>query len=125
MTSLEKTVAKLLSRLGFTVKSHNEMTDIDKLNTIYSQYKFSKNIRIDFALPSSKIAIETNGDYWHGSFENELNAIQAANIVRDSQREKTLAKHGWRIIYIKEKMTDNLDKLKLFLSESIVSTMEL
>lgn len=49
------------------------------------QYKIGKNF-VDFAILSSRLVIEADGEYWH------------RNKDKDAQREKIIKSQGWRIL---------------------------
>jgi len=79
---------------------------------IYFQKNYSKIIgKPDIALPSKKIAIFIDGDFWHG---HNLNLLKRKlpktywrdkivnNFKRDKEINKELKKIGWRILRIWE-----------------------
>lgn len=97
MTSLEKKVGTALERLGFHV------ADSGPLNTCVPQCKIGK-YRIDFALVSfdRPIAIEVDGEHWHGS--GLLTARQAQQREKDRRKDKFLVDNGWGVIRLSERL---------------------
>jgi len=99
MTGPEKSLWKMLEDSGFTIKPFSKRTIIDPLNCIYSQMNF-KTMRLDFALPAAKIAIEVDGDYWHGSRQKSVTATQLKRQMGDVIKKTELANAGWGILTI-------------------------
>lgn len=101
MTSIEKLAWDILVAAGFEVKTHKEKLDSDPANTIYFQYKVErpgeKPWLIDFALPTAKIGLEVDGEYWHGAAHHKAN---------DAVRDDRLRKMGWKVLRIPDKMVD-------------------
>ena len=93
MTSLENQVADTLTRIGFYVASDGP------LNTWHPQFRIGR-YRVDFALPTTQIAIEVDGDYWHGV--GPLTAAQLKYKERDRRKHIALVKAGWAVVRIKE-----------------------
>jgi DNA mismatch endonuclease (patch repair protein) len=65
----------------------------------------------DIALPSKKIAIFINGDFWHGyrfpAWKKRIPKIYwrdkiASNIARDKRRYAMLRRRGWHILKVWE-----------------------
>jgi very-short-patch-repair endonuclease len=64
---------------------------LDGLGLDFEQeYKFGR-WSIDFALPSQRIAIEVDGDYWH-----------KRTVERDARRDGHLTAAGWRVVRLPE-----------------------
>jgi len=101
MNSLEKKTAKLLLSIGFEIKLYSQKSKLDPLNTFYAQVPFNK-MKLDFGLPHAKIAIEANGNYWHGLHTNVLNPIQLEKRINDEHKRKKLSSDGWKLISMSE-----------------------
>ncbi len=79
---------------------------------IYFQKNYSKIIgKPDIALPSKKIAIFIDGDFWHGYNLDFLKRKLPRtywkdkivnNVKRDKEINKELKKRGWRILRVWE-----------------------
>lgn len=83
----------------------------------------------DIALPSKKIAIFINGDFWHGYrfpiWKNRIPKIYwrdkiASNIARDKKRYAMLRRRGWRTMKvweheIKKRPEEAFQKIEKFL----------
>lgn len=75
---------------------------------IYFQKHYSRAPgKPDIAIPSRKIAVFINGDFWHGyRFEKWRNRIPKkywrekieSNIARDLRNYRALKKDGWRML---------------------------
>lgn len=97
---------------------------------VYFQTHYSRCVgRPDIAIPSRKIAIFIDGDFWHGrNFSKNklrlpkkywLNKIEA-NISRDKRNRARLRKEGWEIMRVWEtdlakNPTKYVDKMTAFL----------
>jgi len=82
---------------------------------------------IDLAIPSAKVAIEADGDYFHSNPaeypDGPKDAIQRKNAIRDKQKNSYMLNHGWTLIRywetdinkldFKEKLICDLKKLRL------------
>ncbi len=101
MNNLEKKTAKLLLSIGFEIKSYSQKSKLDPLNTFYTQVPFNK-MKLDFGLLRAKIAIEANGNYWHGSHTETLNHIQLEKRINDEHKRTKLSKRGWKLISMSE-----------------------
>ncbi len=103
MNSVERKAATILSSIGFEVKPFKEKQNIDPVNTIYSQIPF-KHMRLDFGLLQAKIAIEINGNYWHGLglHSTSLSCMQLQNRLNDAKKFAQLSNAGWQLISISE-----------------------
>lgn len=109
MTNLESKAILIFERLGFLVKSYKDKTIIDPVNTIYSQYPF-QNMRIDFVLPLSRLAIEIDGEYWHGTLNNRLKTHQVIAKINDNKKIALLKSQGWSILKVSSYML-NIDTI--------------
>lgn len=96
MTKPEEEVKELLEELGFTVKPYAESSSDD---CIYMQMPFS-SYHIDFAYPKKKIALEVDGDYWHGLRDQVLTATQVKTKIKDAAKQLSLVEAGWRVFHI-------------------------
>lgn len=99
MTRPEQMLCHTLESIGFLVKPYHDRTVIDPLNCIYSQMQF-KTRRLDFALPTAFIAIEVDGDYWHGSRQNSVTAIQLKRQMGDAMKKQDLFENGWKLLTV-------------------------
>lgn len=114
MSSFEIIAQAIFEELGFTVKSYKNKSIIDSINTLYCQYPFY-NMRIDFALPFSKIAIEIDGDYWHGNLLNQFKTHQIVAKMNDNKKATLLKQQGWSLLKINSYMLNvkTIDKCLL------------
>ncbi len=101
MTKPEKQVKEILESLGFASKPFKQKQKYDLANVFYEQYPV-KSLFIDFALPRSKVAIEVNGNYWHGINVGSMNYRQLQRKITDNQRTDFLQKNDWKLIHISE-----------------------
>ena len=79
-------------------------------NKIYFQRHYSKAPgKPDVAVPSRKIAVFIDGDFWHGyRFESWKHRIPkdywrgkiAKNIARDAKNRRALRKAGWKVMRV-------------------------
>ena len=85
-------------------------TILDKLNIEYVfQYPILR-YNIDFAIPSLKIVIECDGEYWHQDKEKDL--IRQENIERE----------GWLVLrYSGTKINQHLDSIEMELSRVLLN----
>lgn len=74
---------------------------IQKLDTPYvHSFNLGDKFLCDFAIPTSKLLIECDGDYWH-SLPN--------NVRRDKSKDAYARKSGWKILRLPEhKILNNL-----------------
>lgn len=97
MTEPEAITKKLLESFGFVVKHFSEKQEYDPANIVYMQVPFC-SMRLDFALMNAEIAIEVNGDYWHGDNQKTLTTIQVKKKIADIKKERKLLAAGWRLV---------------------------
>jgi len=63
---------------------------------------------IDFAIPDKKIAIECDGEPWHGG-------------IRDEHRDGYLSSHGWTVLrFWGKEITDDIDSCVNRVKEAMV-----
>lgn len=67
----------------------NAMSNVD-LPIVEEQYKVGTK-RVDFAYPEQKLAVECDGYKWHKQDKEQ--------IEKDIERDKYLAKKGWRVLH--------------------------
>lgn len=121
MSDAEQFVSKCLIEIGYQIKSAKEIDDLDVANTFYSQYQPIKGrrLRFDFALVKSKIAIEVDGDYWHGKTNTYLNTSQCLTKLNDAKKDEMVRSIGWKVLRITPNLNptfkERLDKCLLSL----------
>lgn len=122
-TAAEINTWEILEELGFSVKQHLARNDADYPNTIYAQFSSLDlpKIRLDFALPSAKIAIEVQGDYWHSTDKSQkLTIVQAKVRLQDDYKRDLLHLRHWKLIIVHEKdVMGNRSRAKSHLESSI------
>ncbi len=115
-TGIEKTVFSHLRREGVYFQKH-----YDKIKG-----------RPDIAIPSKRLAVFIDGDFWHGyKFEEWQDRIPkeywrekiSANIARDKKNRARLRREGWRLIRVwehqlKKSPDKTLKRIKDFLTET-------
>jgi DNA mismatch endonuclease (patch repair protein) len=78
---------------------------------IYFQKHYDKiKGRPDIAVPSKKIAVFIDGDFWHGwKFNRRKERLPeywrvkiTNNMLRDARRRRSLRKNGWKILRVWE-----------------------
>jgi DNA mismatch endonuclease (patch repair protein) len=88
----------------------------------------------DVALPSKRLAVFIDGDFWHGyrfsRFEDRLPKIYwlgkiEANIRRDKRDKARLRRAGWKVLRIweheiKKDLNKTMDKIEIFLKSETV-----
>ncbi len=79
------------------------------------QFNIDNKFVCDFAIPSFKIIIECDGDYWHANpkiyKKNNLTETQKRNIQRDKFKDKYLLKKGWIVLrFFESKITKDPKK---------------
>jgi very-short-patch-repair endonuclease len=99
LTKPERALWKMLESNGFHVKPFILNNTIDPANCFYAQVPFD-NMVLDFALPTASLAIEVNGDYWHGSRTASVTARQLKRQMNDTKKAETLARNGWKLLTI-------------------------
>jgi DNA mismatch endonuclease (patch repair protein) len=82
------------------------------------------NLHVDFAFPRRKIAVECDGDYWHGNpakyKKRRLNRLQERNRLTDSERDKALKDIGWKLIrFWGSQIEDDVDGCIRTIEESL------
>lgn len=99
----EQEVRKFVNSLGFETEK--------KYIPLYEKNKWIKNFEIDIFIPSKKVGIEFNGNYWHSN-----------DILKDTKYhyKKSLAaeKQGYRLIHILEAYWNQPNKRAIY--ESII-----
>lgn len=67
-----------------------------------SQLKILKKFSLDFAIPSKRIAIECDGDYWHSNpdiyCQHNLSEQQKEIKQRDLNKDRELRENGWIVL---------------------------
>jgi len=107
----------------FNTKIEIAMANEMKKRHIYfvSQFEVDGKFVCDFAIPSIKLIVECDGDYWHGNpliyNKNNLNKIQIGKIQRDKFKDKYLKRKGWKVIRfyesdIKNKLINCVDQIE-------------
>ena len=96
VSNLERKISEILSALGFDIKPWDGYEY--PANTIITQFPVS-NFKLDFACPSSKIAIEVDGSYWHRS---------ATQKVKDLLKTSELTKNGWLVLRLPERVLSDV-----------------
>jgi very-short-patch-repair endonuclease len=98
LTKPENIVKDILEEMGFAVKFFSDKSDKDS-QVIYMQVPFM-SYSIDFASLENKIAIEVDGEYWHGSSTASMTAAQLKRKLNDSNKDDELQKDGWTVFRI-------------------------
>ncbi len=102
-STAEITAKSLLEGIGFKVKRHRDASIDDLADVIYAEYPLP-GIRIDFALPHARIAIEIEGDYWHNTnSDQKLYRHQIERQIGDRRKSTILKEHNWKLIRVFEK----------------------
>lgn len=101
-------------------------------NKIHFQRHYSKVAgKPDIAVPSKKIAVFIDGDFWHGYrfgvWRNRIPKVYwrdkiQNNITRDQKNRRKLRREGWKVLrvwghQILEKREESLAKIALFLTK--------
>ena len=89
----------MIEQIGFIVKPFFSKTPIDPTNCFYAQMPFEK-MRIDFALPTARLALEIDGEYWHGSRMRVLTQIQMKRQLDDLTKTQKLLQRRWKLLKI-------------------------
>lgn len=79
------------------------MEEMDRRGLKYVfQHSVPGGFHVDFAFPEKMVAVECDGDYWHGNprkyKKGELNRVQVRNIEVDRERAQIITTAGWKII---------------------------
>ncbi len=85
-TSIEKTMAESLLRKNIP---------------FIKQFNIDGKFVCDFAIPSCKLIIECDGDYWHANpkiYKRTLTFSQQKNTKRDKAKNAYLKKRGWAVL---------------------------
>jgi len=86
-TSIERLLASEMTKRGIT---------------FVRQFDIDNRFVCDFAIPSAKLIIECDGDYWHANPKlynlRSLHQKQKQNIFRDRLKDEYLTKNGWKVI---------------------------
>jgi very-short-patch-repair endonuclease len=98
LTKPEATFKQILEEMGFTVKFFEDKSPKDVEN-IYMQVPVLSYC-LDFACPQKKVAIEVDGEYWHGSASMLVTASQLQRKMHDTQRDAELENDGWTVFRI-------------------------
>lgn len=88
---------------------------------IYSQKHYKRCTGCpDIAIPSKKIAVFIDGDFWHGrNFRKNKERLPKkywqgkieTNITRDKKNRSKLKRQGWRVLKVWESDVKNNDKI--------------
>ena len=79
------------------------------------QFRVANRFVCDFAIPSVKIIIECDGDYWHANPKiydpNKLTSTQKNKVKRDKIKENLLTKEGWNVLrFFESDIKSNIQK---------------
>ena len=98
------------------------------------QYNVGNRFSCDFAIPSHKIIIECDGDYWHANPQlynrTNLDKRQLKNIKRDLFKDKYLRENGWIVIRffeseIKSNIKRCINKIKFIIENQELKKLNL
>jgi len=67
-----------------------------------AQYRIATKF-YDFYIPSVKLLIEVDGDYWHGNTKKDLNEVQKKNVTNDFVKNKLAKMNKLNLIRFTEK----------------------
>lgn len=98
LTNPEDTFKQILEEMGFSVKFFTDKAPDDSEN-IYMQVPVASYC-LDFASLDHKIAMEIDGEYWHGSASTSVTASQLQRKMHDIQRDAELENDGWTVFRI-------------------------
>lgn len=98
LTQPEATFKQILEEMGFSVKFFEDRSPDDS-ESVYMQVPVL-SYRMDFACPEKKIAIEIDGEFWHGSAFMPVTASQLERKLHDAQQNKELENDGWTVFRI-------------------------
>ncbi len=123
MTKPEQVVRDILNHIGFETKFFRENKPFDPSNTIYMEAPFY-NMRLDFALIGAQVAIEVNGNYWHGLFSNKLSPRQINRKINDAKKSAQLYNNGWHLIALSaSSVIDQPKRTSEYLLEQILTAL--
>lgn len=105
LTNPEYMFKQILEEMGFSVKFFIDKAPDDSEN-IYMQVPFS-SYYLDFASVDHKIAMEIDGEYWHGSATTSVTASQLQRKMHDIQRDAELENDGWTVFRIPASSLNN------------------
>ena len=117
LTQPEETFKQILEEMGFVVKPFTDKCPGDE-GVIYMQVPFL-SYYLDFASLDNKIAIEINGEYWHGS-SGSLTAAQLKQKLHDSNKSQELERDGWTLFKVPASSLSN-ERMKLRLVQYVKS----
>ena len=109
LTKPETTFKQILEEMGFVVKFFEDKSP-NESGHIYMQVPVL-SYRMDFACPEKKIAIEVDGEFWHGSAFMSVTASQLQRKLHDAQQNKELENDGWTVFRIPASSLDQ-ERLK-------------
>lgn len=98
LTKPEEIFKQILEEMGLTIKFFMDKCP-DDFECIYMQVPFLPYC-LDFASLDKKIAIEIDGDYWHGSATTILTAAQFKRKLHDSNKSEKLENNGWTLFRV-------------------------
>lgn len=93
---------------------------LEELGIEYIKHYYVKEIkekyRCDIFIPSSKLVLEMDGDFWHGNpyiySKKQLSEKQKDQKIRDKLRTDQMIQKGFKVIRLWEKDIKNLDIIK-------------
>ena len=103
---------------------------INKEIKFVAQYSIEDKFVCDFVIPTHKIAIECDGDYWHANPKiydsNNLNNTQKKKIQTDKFKDKYLKNKGWVVLRffeseIKKTPEECINKIQKLILERKIS----
>ncbi len=111
LTKPEETFKQILEEMGFAVKFFVDKSPEDAEN-IYMQVP-CLSYRLDFASLDHRVAMEVDGEYWHGSFTShaKMTAPQFQRYWHDTQRDAEIENDGWTVFRIPASSLSN-ERLK-------------
>jgi len=107
--------------LGFQVQTDQKGIEYEG-TVIYRNFRSNRYL-IDFALPYAKIAIETDGRYWHG-YSSKLSPQQAIQRIKDAEKNEYLLKQGWHVFRFSDTVLKKRDWFKQTLWHCILSVID-
>jgi len=99
----EKHPNYIMAQKGFMSSLERKFKDLlDGIGIFYEQQYPIKQFFVDFAIPSLKIAIEVDGNYWH----------QDKDKARDYLRQKEIEAEGWFVLrYSEDQINECLEEV--------------